>query len=93
MTGYRCQWSFMVYDSQKELSTYHVGYFNGDGDQLVGIRKYTLHFDHEPPVDAFWSVTMYDAKTLVLVENDLSRYAIGDRTEGIQNKDDKSLTL
>ena len=35
-----------------------------------------------PPVDAFWSLTMYDAHEFYLVENPLNRYSIGDRTPG-----------
>lgn len=39
-------------------------------------NRYTLTFPSggQPPVDAFWSVTMYDAKTQLLVENPIHRY-------------------
>ena len=29
-----------------------------------------------PPVNAFWSVTMYDGKTQLLVENPIGRYLV-----------------
>ena len=29
-----------------------------------------------PPVNAFWSVTMYDGKTQLLIENPINRYLI-----------------
>ncbi len=29
-----------------------------------------------PPVDAFWSVTMYDGKNQLLIENPINRYLI-----------------
>ena len=41
-------------------------------------KRYTLTFPKGqlPPVNAFWSVTMYDAKTQLLVENPINRYLI-----------------
>ncbi|MBT2440527.1 DUF1214 domain-containing protein [Streptomyces sp. ISL-36] len=37
---------------------------DADGDTLSGEQDYILHFDTNQlrPVDAFWSVTMYDAE-------------------------------
>jgi hypothetical protein len=49
------------------------------GAPLDGSKhNYTLTFaDHNmPPVNAFWSVTMYDGKTQLLVENPINRYLI-----------------
>jgi hypothetical protein len=53
---------------------------DGDGQPLNGANKYTLHFDkgQTPPVNAFWSLTMYNARQ-AFVANPLDRYAIGDR--------------
>jgi hypothetical protein len=31
-----------------------------DGDQLGGRNRHTLTFGQDPPVGAFWSITMYD---------------------------------
>jgi hypothetical protein len=41
-------------------------------------HNYTLTFpaDAMPPVNAFWSVTMYDGKTQLLIENPINRYLI-----------------
>ena len=41
-------------------------------------KAYTLTFPAGdlPPVNAFWSVTMYDSKTQLLVENPINRYLI-----------------
>ena len=65
-----------------------------DGDSLNGKNKYVIHFDADkiPPVDAFWSVTMYNSKFL-LVENEIDRYNIGDRTPGLKYNDDGSLDI
>jgi hypothetical protein len=43
-----------------------------------------MHFDRTPPVDAFWSLTMYDATDYYLVDNPIDRYSIGDRTPGVR---------
>ncbi|GAL29717.1 putative exported protein [Vibrio variabilis] len=46
------------------------------GQPLSGNNDYVMKFDQEPPVGAFWSVTVYDAKTKMLVENAINRYSI-----------------
>ena len=49
-------------------------------------------FEQPPPVDAFWSVTMYDVPEFFLVANPIDRYSIGDRTPGLRRDDDGALT-
>ncbi len=53
---------------------------DGDGNPLSGKNNYLIHFakGETPPVDAFWSLTMYDNRGF-LVDNPIRRYAIGDR--------------
>jgi hypothetical protein len=68
-------------------------YEDGNGDPLSGEHKYVLHFDAVPPVDAFWSITMYNMPDFYLVENPINRYAIGDRTTGLKFNDDGSLDI
>jgi len=63
------------------------------GEQLNGAHKYVLHFDELPPVDAFWSVTMYDIPKFYLVANPINRYSIGDRTPGLKYNSDGSLDI
>ncbi|MGB7097640.1 MAG: DUF1254 domain-containing protein [Xanthobacteraceae bacterium] len=47
------------------------------GKPLDGANKYTLHFDKAslPPVNAFWSVTLYDSEGYQ-VANSLNRFAV-----------------
>jgi hypothetical protein len=69
---------------------------DGGGEPMDGSKaKYTYTFakDQLPPVRFFWSLTMYDLKTRLLVANPIDRYSIGDRTEGLKRNPDGSLTL
>lgn len=61
----------------------YMGYFvDNSGKPLNGARRsYSLHFakDQLPPADAFWSLTMYDGKSKLLVPNHQNRYLINSR--------------
>ncbi|OBF34957.1 cell envelope protein [Mycobacterium sp. ACS1612] len=48
------------------------------GAPLTGANKYTFHFakDQLPPVNAFWSLTMYELPQSLLVANPIDRYLI-----------------
>jgi hypothetical protein len=46
-----------------------------------------------PPVNGFWSLSIYQLSDLQLVDNAIDRYSIGDRTEGLRYNDDGSLTI
>jgi hypothetical protein len=53
-----------------------------------GANKYVLHFDKGqlPPVDGFWSVTMYNAQYF-FVANALNRYSVSQRDKLKPNAD------
>lgn len=76
-------------------------YMNPVGEQgrmFSGRGPYRLHFPagHLPPVDGFWSLTMYEATPegqFFLVANPANRYAIGDRTRGLKKNPDGSLDI
>jgi hypothetical protein len=61
---------------------------DAQGKPLEGASKYILHFNKTelPPVEAFWSITMYDHEGFQ-VANKLNRFAIGDRDELKYNAD------
>jgi hypothetical protein len=74
-------------------AVYSVIYTDADGELLDAEHAYELTFSPAPPVDAFWSLTMYDNDKYYLVENPIDRYSIGDRTPGLQVADDGSVTI
>jgi hypothetical protein len=67
------------------------------GEALDGSKhNYTLTFakDQLPPVNAFWSVTMYDGKTQFLIDNPINRYLINSpMLPAMKRNADGSLTL
>ncbi len=70
-------------------AVYPTGGKDGSGNELDGAsKKYVMHFapDEMPPVDGFWSLTMYDA-TFFFVPNPLHRYTLSQRNKFITNPD------
>ena len=74
-------------------AAYPLTYVDADGDQLDGRIAYTITFSPQPPVDAFWSLTMYNLPDFYLVDNPISRYSIGDRTQDLRFDSDGGLTI
>ena len=68
-----------------------------DGEVIdTGKHRYTLTFpaDGLPPVKAFWSVTMYDGKSQLLIQNPISRYLINaPMLPDLKKNADGSLTI
>ncbi|WP_329183537.1 DUF1254 domain-containing protein [Streptomyces sp. NBC_01428] len=74
-------------------AAYAMAWDDEDGKPLDGTQAYTIRFETTPPVDAFWSITMYDMPRYYLVDNPIGRYSIGDRTADLHYDRDDSLTL
>ena len=78
------------------IEAYYPGVFNDtNGNTLDGSTgKYTLTFPKgkTPPVGAFWSTTMYDAKKRLMVENSINRYKIGS-ADNLKTNTDGSTTI
>jgi hypothetical protein len=66
--------------NQPDDAIYPFNIADADGNPVMAENKYVLHFSKYelPPVDAFWSLTMYDAEGFQ-VANPINRFAIGDR--------------
>jgi hypothetical protein len=65
-----------------EDAVYPLNVGDAEGKPLDAANKYVLRFkkDQTPPVEAFWSLTLYD-KDGFPVPNELKRHALGDRDE------------
>jgi len=55
--------------------------------------RYRLRLTQPPPVNAFWSVTLYDAKSFALYPNPIKRYLVSDRTPGLKVAADGSVDI
>jgi hypothetical protein len=69
---------------------------DSEGEDLDGSRRYTLRIPADVPVEAFWSLSMYERLPdgrLFYVANPIERYAVGDRTPGLRREADGSLLL
>ena len=86
-----------IYGNDAVEAVYPMTRMQANGELLDGSKhKYTLTFakDQLPPVNAFWSVTMYDGKTQLLIENPIDRYLINSpMLPEMKISDDGSLTL
>ena len=86
-----------IYGNDAMEATYPMTKTLADGEALDGSKhNYTLTFPagEYPPVNAFWSVTMYDGKTQLLIKNPINRYLINSpMLRNLKKNDDGSLTL
>ena len=85
-----------LYGHNPEENSSLSRYFDSDGMPFDGSKYcYTLRFEkgQTPPAKAFWSLTMYIPPKMLLYENPIKRYNIGDRTRGLKYGEDGSLTL
>jgi hypothetical protein len=68
-----------IYGNDAVEALYPILATDSDGKKPdTSASRYTLTFSagQLPPVNAFWSVTMYDGKTQLLIENPINRYLI-----------------
>ena len=86
-----------IYANDPVEATYPLTRTDDAGEPLDGSKhNYTLAFPagQLPPVHAFWSVTMYDGKSQLLIQNPINRYLINSpMLPNMKKNADGSLTL
>ncbi len=77
-----------------EEALYPIARVDSEGRALHGTNTYRIRFPHgaEPPVDAFWSLTLYGDDGF-LVQNPMGRYALSDRTPGLIRESDGAIQV
>jgi hypothetical protein len=86
-----------IYGNDPAEATYPFTRVDADGQTLDGSKhNYTLTFPQgqQPPVNAFWSLTMYDGKSQLLIKNPINRYLVNSpMLPAMKTNADGSLTL
>jgi hypothetical protein len=86
-----------IYGNNAAEAVYALAKTSGDGARLDGSKhNYTLTFavGRFPPVNAFWSVTIYDGKTRLLIPNPINRHMVNSAMlPGMKKNKDGSLTV
>jgi hypothetical protein len=86
-----------LYGNDAVEATYPFTRTDAKGEPLDGSKhNYTITFPagQLPPVNAFWSVTMYDGKSQFLIKNPINRYLLNSpMLPGMKKNADGSLTL
>ncbi len=67
-----------IYGNSKMEAMYPIYAIDTEGKKLDGANRYTVRFapGQLPPVNAFWSLTMYELPSSLLVANPLNRYLL-----------------
>jgi hypothetical protein len=86
-----------IYSNSPAEAVYPLLAADSDGNKPdTATNRYTLTFPDGdlPPVNALWSVTMYDGKTQLLIENPINRYLINSpMLPDLKKNPDGSITL
>ncbi|WP_077967899.1 DUF1254 domain-containing protein [Ensifer adhaerens] len=85
-----------IYGNSKDEALYPVYFVDDQKKPLTGSGHYTLRFEpgQLPPVNAFWSLTLYELPSSLLYANPLNRYLINSPMLPNLKKDtDGGLTL
>ncbi len=72
---------------------YPIRFTDSDNKPALGVNTYKIHFDKEPPVNSFWSLTLYDATNKLFVDNELNRYKFSSESEALKRNEDGSFDI
>lgn len=83
-----------MFDNRPNETQYFYTDTETNGDDLTGEHLYEVTFaaGELPPVDGFWSVTLYNPHHF-FYPNDLNRFSLGTKNKSLKYGDDGSLTL
>jgi hypothetical protein len=83
-----------MFDNTPNETQYFYTDDDSSGARLGGARSYEITFGpgEEPPVDGFWSLTLYNEYHL-FHPNPLNRYSLGTKNKSLKRNGDGSLTL
>jgi hypothetical protein len=85
-----------IYGNSVQEAMYPAFSTDSTGAQLTGANNYTYRFapGQLPPVNAFWSLTMYELPSSLLVANPINRYLINSpMLDGLVKDADGGITL
>jgi len=86
-----------IYGNSASEADYQSYFVDAKGQPLDGsVHDYVLRFPKGglPPTNAFWSITMYDGKSKLLVDNALNRYLINSpMLKGLRRDADGGITI
>jgi hypothetical protein len=81
----------------REEAMYFTAKVDADGKPLDGANRYMLRLPKDAlPVESFWSLSMYTVEPdgrLFFVDNSAQRFAIGDRSPGLERAADGSVAI
>lgn len=73
------------------VAVYPKAMTDSQGQRLTGEKSYVLRFEADmlPPVGemGFWSITAYDSSNDLLIENEMDRYCLNDRSDLVYGED------
>jgi hypothetical protein len=83
-----------MYDNRPEETKYIYTDDDSQGGQLNGQNTYMVTFakGEVPPVNGFWSLTLYDAENFFNPDK-INRYSLGTKNKTLTYNEDGSLTL
>jgi len=69
-----------IWGNSAEEAIYPSYYVDAKGQKLDGAHRYTLVFapDQLPPVNSFWSATLYDLENGFFIPNNHKKYSVGE---------------
>jgi hypothetical protein len=83
-----------IFVNPRNETAYFGQEYDSSGARFDGKNAYTITFPKgaAPPVDGFWSLTLYDADHF-FAPNEINRFSIGTKNKGLIHGNDGALTI